>query len=409
MRNIVEISVIVFIVFVIIFWAYSSSISSKNAKLALNKIQSNQVSYFFIKSNIEKINKIDNFFQQEYKRGQFAGTILLSIKGQVVYKNSYGYANRKNKIPITTNTFFQIGSMSKQFTAVAILQLVSKGIINLNDEVTKFYPNFPYKGITIRMLLTHKSGLPNYIYQFEESKEIDKTKLISNQEMVKYFIKNNEKEYAKPGKCYQYSNTGYALLAAIIEKVTNMSFEEYVKKNIFEPIGMKNSFFYTDLYKGKVDSILHIATGYISPSDEAGFFYLNGILGDKGMFSSLDELYKWDISLYKATLLPKNWIDSALTIQTKTNKKNIYYGYGWKLYYLNDTFPIQFHSGWWQGYQSIIMRIPSDTITLIVLKNKKTQHPVNQKAIIDFLYPNNNFWNKDKKVNNEVQNSFQLE
>lgn len=410
MRKIIEILLMVVIVFAIIYGAYSSSLLNKKGKSIYQKNNSNKIlNYFISRSYSQIINQIDNFFYQEFLKGQFAGSFLISIKGQVVLSNSYGYANRKKKTPITTQTFFQIGSMSKQFTAIAILKLASKGMLSLDDEVTKFYPNFPYSGVTIKMLLTHRSGLPNYIYQFETSKNIDKTKLLSNQEMVKYLTINNDKEYAKPNKHYQYSNTGYALLAAIIEKVTNMSFEDYMRKNIFEPIGMNNSFFYTDLYNGKVDTTLHIATGYLSPKHEAGFFYLNGILGDKGMFSSLEELHKWDTSLYKDYILPKNWIDSAFSIQTKTKKTNIFYGYGWKLYFLNDTFPIQFHSGWWQGYQSIIMRIPEDTITVVVLKNKKTAYSINQKTIIDILYPNNNFWKEFRKDKTEQEHSVDLE
>jgi CubicO group peptidase (beta-lactamase class C family) len=249
------------------------------------------------------------------------------------------------------------------------------------------------------MLLTHRSGLPNYIYQFENSTDIDKNSLMTTQQMVHYLIKNKEKEYFKPNKKFQYNNTGYALLAAIIEKVTGLSFEEYLRKNIFNPLKMNNTFFYTDLYNGKVDSSLHIATGYLSPKHEAGFFYLNGILGDKGLFSSLKDLHTWDTSLYKDYILTKNWIDSALTPKTKTNRANIFYGYGWKIYSLPDSTTIQFHSGWWQGYQSILMRIPKDTISVIVLKNRKTAHPINQMQIIKIFYPNINF--KKLKISNK--------
>ncbi|MCX7863010.1 MAG: beta-lactamase family protein [Bacteroidales bacterium] len=401
MKKFLEGLILLFLVLcIVIFSVKSKSLTNKEAKTIKNTNNVHLIKNIIIKKTKHYTQQqLYNFFNREYLSGTFAGSVLISYKGHIIYSNAWGYANRAKKTPITTETIFQIGSMSKQFTAIAILQLVAKGIIHLNDEVNKFYPDFPYKGITIRMLLTHRSGLPNYVYHFEESKEIDKTKLMSNQDMVAWLIKNKPQSEAKPNTKYIYSNTGYALLAAIIENVTGQSYAQYIKENIFDPLGMSNSFFYTDLYNNKIDNTYSIATGYISPKQEAGFFYLNGILGDKGLFSNIEDLHKWDTSLYKSYILPKNWIDTAFSIQTKTRKANIFYGFGWKLYFLKDSTPVQFHSGWWQGYQSVIIRMPNDTITIIVLKNKKTKHPVNQRAIIDILYPNNNFWNSNRNKN----------
>ncbi len=190
------------------------------------------------------------------------------------------------------------------------------------------------------MLLTHRSGLPNYIYQFENDYSIDRNKLLTNQEFVELFINKNEKLYKRPGKFYQYSNTGYALLAAIVEKVTGMSFEDYMKKNVFEPLGMKNTFFYTDIYLNKLDNHILIAKGYLDNKTTSSFYYLNGILGDKGIFSTVRDLHTWDTSLYKGYIIPKNYIDSAFSKQSKTQLSNIFYGFGWKMYFLNDSFPV---------------------------------------------------------------------
>ncbi len=397
------ISLIVLVLFVVIFTVKSNSFKIKKAKSVEFTSNTNIIKSQSIKKSKSYLKqKLDNFFLNDYTSGNFAGSVLISFKGEVIYTNALGYANRSKKTPITTQTIFQIGSMSKQFTAIAILQLASKGILNLNDDVTKFYPNFPYKGINIRMLLTHRSGLPNYVYQFEELKNIDKHKLLNNQEMIYWLIKNKPKAEFKPNTRYKYSNTGYALLAAIIEKATGMPYATYIKEHIFKPLGMNHSFFYTNLYNENLDKKYPVATGYLSENQEAGKYYLNGILGDKGMFTTLKDLHTWDTALYKNYILPKNWIDSAFSIQTKTKLSNIFYGYGWKIYFLNDSFPVHFHSGWWQGYQSVIMRLPKDTVTIIVLKNKKTKHPINQRAIIDILYPNNRFWNKPTQSSKEI-------
>lgn len=398
MRRGIAFFIFVSILFVVFYGAHSNSTRAKNqAKTAVNK--SVKIDFYkinLVKSTFELRKKCEDFFTKQFKNGNFAGAVLISYKGEVIYRGAFGYANRKQKSLITTQHIFQIGSMSKQFTAISILQLVSKGKLSLEDTVNRIYPDFPYKGITIRMLLTHRSGLPNYIYQLENS-SIDKTKTINNQQVVDFMIKHKEKAYSKPGRHYQYCNTGYVLLAAIVEKVSGMTFSEYVHKNIFEPLGMKNSFFYTDIYENKVSTSLPITTGYLSPRQEAGFYYLNGTLGDKGLFTTIDDLHIWDTSLYHNYILPKNYIDSAFTKQTKTHLSIVSYGFGWKMYFLKDTFAVYFHSGWWQGYQSVIMRIPHDTITVVVLKNKKTAHPIDQRAMVDLLYPGNKLFDKSGK------------
>ncbi|MGQ9846955.1 MAG: serine hydrolase domain-containing protein [Bacteroidales bacterium] len=402
MRGIVSLIIAATILFFAIYAAKSSSVRKpKIAKCAIAKKSNLKFEKYFIsKESFEIRTKLSTFFKKQFSLGNFEGAVLVSYKGQIIYKDAFGYANRKLKIPNTTQTAFQIGSMSKQFTAIAILQLVAQGKITLDTPIETIYPEFPYTGITIRMLLTHRSGLPNYIYQLENTL-INKNELLNNQQVIDNIIRLNEKCYDRPNKRYQYSNTGYVILAAIIEKISGLSFDKYMKKNIFEPLGMKHTFFYNDVYKNKVPDNISVATGYLSPYQEAKFCYLNGIKGDKGIFSTIDDLHKWDTSLYKGYILPKNYIDSAFSKQTRTRLSNIFYGFGWKMYFLNDTMPIFFHSGWWQGYQSVIMRIPKDTITVVVLKNKKTDHPINQRAIIDIFYPHNNFWGKSKTYKTE--------
>lgn len=396
MSKIFTILLFFIILFIVIYTASPSSTRQKTqAKCAISKKSFHSIEkYVIIKQTFEIRKKLHNFFKKQFRWRNFGGAVLVSYKGQIIYKDAFGYSNIKLKTPITTQTAFQIGSVSKQFTAIAVLQLISQGKLSLDQDVTTIYPNFPYTGITIRMLLTHRSGLPNYIYELENS-SIKKDKLLNNQQVIEFMTNLHEKPYSKPNKHYQYSNTGYMLLAAIVEKISGLSFEEYMRKNVFEPLGMKHTFFYNDLYKNKISKNISVATGYISLYHEAKFFYLNGITGDKGIFTNVDDLHKWDTSLYNDYILPKHFIDSAFTKQTKTNVKNIFYGLGWKMYFVNDTLPVYYHSGWWQGYQSLIMRIPKDTITVIVLKNKKT-HIINQQAIIDIFYPRNNYDTKSK-------------
>ncbi|MBI5538901.1 MAG: serine hydrolase [Bacteroidia bacterium] len=349
----------------------------------ISKLNTKKINTFLSSRNQAK--QFDEFFNDLFQQQIFSGVVLVSKKGTVIYKKAYGLANRKLHTELTDDYVFQIGSASKQFTSVAILILIQQGKISLDDSIQKFFPLFPYKNIFIRTLLTHRSGLPNYMY-FCDNLVSDKFKLLTNKDVVNIMCNNFPEKYYKSDKGYHYCNTNYALLAAIVEEVSGLSFEQFVHNNIFNKIGMNHSFFYSEIENY---NNLNIATGYLSPKYEAGFFYLNGVTGDKGIFTTVDDLYKWDLALYSDSLVNKEILQQAFQPQTKTRRSNIYYGFGWKMYFLEDSTQVLFHSGWWQGFQSVIMRLPKDSSSVIIIKNKKTAHPVDQRKMIDILYPGN--------------------
>lgn len=342
---------------------------------------------YSLKYKLQRL-QFDNYFKSIYNENVFSGAVLIAKQGIPIYRNAYGLANRSKRIPVDCDYAFQLGSASKQFTAISVLILEQKGLLKVTDSVQKYFPAFPYKNITIHTLLTHLSGLPNYIY-FCDQMPIDKYKHLTNAEMMNVMCDSFPEKYYPAKQSFHYCNTNYAILAAIVEKVSGISFEEFVHKNIFEPLGMKHSFFYSELTNYKNQKI---ATGYLSPKHEAGFFYLNGVTGDKGIFSTVDDMLKWDFALYSDKIINTDFSKKALQPQTKTRRANIFYGYGWKMYTLEDSTKVLFHSGWWQGFQSVIMRIPKDSTTVIILKNKKTAHPVNQSMMLDILYPGNHFF-----------------
>lgn len=348
---------------------------------------------------------LDNYFKSIYQENVFSGTVLVAKQGLPIYKGAYGYANRSKRIPLDLDYAFQLGSVSKQFTAIAILILEERGKLCLMDSVQKYFPEFPYKNITIHSLLTHVAGLPNYIY-FCDNMPINKEKFLTNSEVIKIMCDTFPEKYYPANKSFHYCNTNYVILAAIVEKVSGKTFEEFVSDEIFTPLEMTHSFFYSemDLFKDQ-----KIATGYLSPKIEAGFNYLNGVTGDKGIFSTVDDMLKWDLAVYSDKLIKRKTIEKAFQPQTRTRRHNIYYGYGWKIYYPDDSTKVLFHSGWWQGFQSVIMHIPKDTTTVIVLKNKKTAHPVNQSVILEILYPNNHFFKKKEMEKNRLEEIEDLE
>ncbi len=313
--------------------------------------------YPFFRSELEKL------WNQVVKDG-FSGTILVVHQNNVLFEQYHTRKYRYIKDTVSPNSRFEIASISKQFTAVAILQLYERGLLDLNDTVQKFIPDFPYKGITIHSLLCHRSGLPNYIY-FLAATQKDSQHPISNDSLLAIWEIRQPAAYFPPNRRFKYSNTGYVLLASIVEKVSKLPFEEYLRKNIFEPLGMFN----TDiLIAGRNDSIPRRITGYSQYWRNAREDYLNGCYGDKGITSTAKDLVKWDQALYDSVILSPKTLE--LAFKPHGNPKNLKhnYGYGWRIYY-GDDYPVYYHTGWWQGFKTLLVRFSNHKITVVVLKH----------------------------------------
>ena len=185
----------------------------------------------------EQIAAIDSIVERKCRNANFSGVVLIGQKDSVLYERACGYANIRENLPNTDTTAFQLASVSKQFTAVAILQLYERGKLRLTDSVAKYLPGFPYPDITIHQLLVHRSGLPNYHYLCDRKPMLDDP-YFSNQQIVAELIEANAGRYYLPNRRFQYSNTGYAVLAAVVEAVSGLKFENYLEDNIFKPLGM---------------------------------------------------------------------------------------------------------------------------------------------------------------------------
>ncbi|VAX21340.1 hypothetical protein MNBD_IGNAVI01-2738, partial [hydrothermal vent metagenome] len=195
--------------------------------------------------------KIDEFFSRRYKRGLFNGTVLFSVHDTIIYENSFGLANIRKKDSLKTSSAFQLASVTKTFTAYAIMLLKQRGELSYSDSVRKFFPDFPYRNITIHQLLIHRSGLPNYMYFADEYWRDSRNRTIDNNDVIDLMIKYKPQPYYLPGRRYNYNNTNYALLASIIEKVSHKTYAEFMKKEIFKPLGMNDTY----VYDKNVDSI----------------------------------------------------------------------------------------------------------------------------------------------------------
>jgi CubicO group peptidase (beta-lactamase class C family) len=314
----------------------------------------------------EKTNIVDSFFTAISSKNDFNGTVLVTVKDKIIYKKAFGYANFKSKDVLTENSIFQLASVSKQFTAVSIMMLQEQGFLDYQDDVTKFFPEFPYKGITIKLLLSHRSGLPNYMYFCDEFYK-DKSVALTNMGMINLMIKNKPPEYFPPDKKFNYCNTNYCILAAIVEKVSKQTFASYVTNNIFKPIGMHYSFI------GNQDSAKYaqyVAAGHDENNKPIKWDYMDGILGDKGIFSCVNDLNKWDMALYSGKIIKESTLAEAMKPANGDMIGSRNYGYGWRIKFLADQTPLFYHGGWWKGYNTYFMRNPKDHSSIIILSNK---------------------------------------
>lgn len=305
---------------------------------------------------------------------------MILEKGQELYKKSYGFSNFDTKELLNDSSVFELASCSKQFTAMAIMMLVEQGKLNYNETLQKFMPDLPYKNITVENLLTHTSGLPDYMEMI--TKHWDKKKFVTNYDMVALFKKHKPKVYSQRNETYDYSNTGYALLSVIIEKASGMSYSEYLDKNIFKPLGMKNTRVY-NTRGSKSEKINNYAYGYIfsdklqkymlpdSAEEHDYVIYMDAITGDGTVNSSISDLVKWDQALRENKLVQKSTLERAFSPYKLSNGKNSRYGYGQFLVYGDKKEKLAYHSGGWPGYSTLIVHFIDRPVTIVALSNNE--------------------------------------
>lgn len=314
----------------------------------------------------EKTQKIDSVLQFMAKKYFFNGNVLVAYKGNCIYSETFGYADLVQKEKLKKDDIFQLASVSKQFTAMAVMILKERNLLNYDDSVTKYIPEFPYPQITIRMLLNHTSGLPNYYWLDENHWQGKKSPV--NEDILKMLAEYKLNLYFTPGHRWDYSNTGYVVLASIVERISKETFPVFMHNNIFEPLKMTNSFIYSS-------SIDHVDKDRLSGYYYRGHKYRvipetvnDGAVGDKGVYSTTEDLFKWDQALYSNALVSKETFNEAISSFKLRNKYEIPYGFGFRIRERNNK-KIAYHNGKWNGFRTSIMRYVEDTNTVIVLNH----------------------------------------
>lgn len=377
----------IFFAFFVFFFLQYCTKTQKQSEKQTTTLKSNLDSLYAAfnqKEADEKAYKLDSLFMDMFAKGIFNGNILVSEKGHVIYKGSFGYKNLFTKELLEIDTPFQLASVSKQFTAVAIMQLQEKGLLKYTDPVYKHVPNFPFdSSITIFSLLTHSSGIPNYIYCLD--KVYDKTKPLTNKMVVDSMGIHKPGINYLPNARFNYNNSNYMYLAYIVEKLSGLDFRTYAQKHLFEPAGMKKSFVYDP---NKPTQIQHAAKGFESQNRASIIDYLDGVVGDKGIYSTIDDLFLWDNALNTSKLIKKETLANALT--PKLNFKNLEtknYGFGWRMKMLPDSSWQTFHTGWWHGFQTYYLHDGNTNSTIICLSNNANGYMSNMKKVEAILYP----------------------
>jgi CubicO group peptidase (beta-lactamase class C family) len=321
------------------------------------------------KEHLSKSKELHKYFKRRHDKIGFNGAVLFAENGEVVYKNAFGYADVKKKRKIEINTKFQIASASKPFTSYAIMLLKQEGELSYDDSVQHYFPEFPYKGVTIRLLMIHKSGLPEYFY-FADKLWLDRTKPISNTDVVNMMIKHHPQRYYLPDKKYNYINTNYCLLAAIVEKITGDSFEEFMSDEVFNPLEMNDTYIYNKAHPTKQTNF---AIGYTRRRRKAEDSYLNGVVGDKGIYTTVEDMLKFDQALYSGDPLELESLEDAFKLAHKRLYIHDNYGFGWRINAKDTTNKIVYHTGWWKGFRSYFIRELGKKKTIIVLSNMSNQ------------------------------------
>ncbi len=322
---------------------------------------------------------IDGYFTKIHKEKRFNGTVLIARHGKILYKKALGYANFRTRDSLKINSSFQLASVSKQFTAVAIMLLVEKGLINYEDTVQRFFPNFPYSGITVRMLLNHRSGLCNYAYFCDRFYRKGGPQPLTNTEVLNLMSNHKPKTYLPPNRRFDYSNTGYIILAAIVEKVSKQSFPDFIRKNIFIPLKMNNSFI------ALPDTIIKVA-GHSSPGRRVVKDYLDEIYGDKGVYSSVEDMYRWTEALLNHKLLKPETLEQAFSAGNSEQKAPFNYGFGWRIFTAKNGSKTIFHAGWWKGFKTFYLCRLQDKTTVIILSNVANRSYKDIDELMDIVY-----------------------
>ncbi|HEV8081328.1 MAG TPA: serine hydrolase domain-containing protein [Chitinophagaceae bacterium] len=368
--------------FSILYISCSSDAGSSSKKAYKDSVLYHQVAPGKLSTTDFKryYDAINAFYDTNLVARNFNGAILVAKNGQIIFEKYHGYFDLDKKDTLTEHSAFHLASVSKTFTAMATLKLAEEGRLTLDDDVKTFFPSFPYNNITIKMLLSHRSGLPNYLY-FMEQLGWNKTAYCDNNDVLNYLIQYQPPISHQPNTHFSYCNTNYVLLALIIEKASGSTYSEYLQHTFFTPLKMNDTYVFTlaDTQKAMPS---YNWRGRAEP-----LTFLDKAYGDKNIYSTVKDLLKWDQALYNDQLFNQETLKEAFTPYSNEKPGIKNYGYGWRMNNYPTGKKIIFHGGWWHGSNTMLMRLIQDSATIIILGNRYNRNVYEAKKIANIFSP----------------------
>ncbi len=367
------------------FWGCGSS----DAPLK-NKDSSKPVTYFELpetgKASKELKEKLkregDIWFRDYIANTPFAGGVIVTKDGEILFEKYAGTVAPNSARMVDEHTAMHIASVSKTFTAMAVLHLAEQGKLNIDSSFAHYFPGFSYNGVSVKTLLNHRSGLPNYPY-FMETLWTDKTRMVLNKDVLDYL--NTKKailpEVPAADTKFSYCNTNYALLALLIEEVTGISYPAYMQDSIFTPLKMKDTHVFVPSDSSRV------TLSYTWRGAEIPFNFLDAVYGDKNIYSTARDLVLWDRFLKSKLFLSDASLAAAYAPYSNERPGTKNYGLGWRLLLYPENKKIIFHNGWWHGNTAAFIRLFDEGVTIIALNNRHSRAAYKAKILANSFYP----------------------
>lgn len=306
----------------------------------------------------------------------FNGGMVVAKDGNIVFERYTGTGHLTGRDAITDSTPMHIASISKTFTAMAVLKLWQDGKLNIDDDFNKYFPAFNYPGLTIRCLLNHRSGLPNYNY-FMEKLGWDKSRFVKNEDVLDYLITRKAElpDVSAPGLHFSYCNTNYALLALLIEKVSGLKYANFLDRNFFRPLQLKHTYVFN------LSDTLTATPSYNWRGGLEPFNFLDQVYGDKNIYTTPRDLLVWDRALSPGLIFKAETLYQAYAAYSNEKAGMRNYGLGWRMNIFPDGNKMIYHNGWWHGSNAAFIRLLKEKSTIILIGNKFTRAVYHAKAL----------------------------
>lgn len=313
------------------------------------------------------LTQINNYYQKVWEQGDLSGGLLIAKGNKIIFEKYRGFGREGKQMPIDENTPLHVASVSKTMTAMAVLKLVEAGKLKLEDNLTKFFPKFPYADITVFSLLAQRSGLPKYEHFDQAIKPVPqelKKEYLTNQDVVEMLIKYKPALARISNTGFMYCNTNFALLALIVEKVTATPFPEAMQEIVFKPLKMTHTYIFQK--KNMPTASQSFFSGYrLYPLD-----HLDLIYGDKNVYTTPRDLLNFSVAIYSKDFL-KPELEAKIFEPYSNEKKGINnYGFGFRMKNFDNGEKLTYHNGWWHGTNSVFAHLLKSKVTIIAIGNK---------------------------------------